>query len=692
MSDISKIKVGETTYDIKDQAGRDAFTNSKITVVDSTSDDDHIPTAKAAYDYGQVVKNEIVGAMVTTINEASDDIHYPSAKAVYDYGQTLGGSGGSSGGVGTDELVRELLGTTVTTIRGFSNGDYTNTGSLVSLSPWLQNYYRKADSYVNVSSGQGNTTLGHLIQAMKITLGSPSDLGSSYTSIEDAGLIEPTYINESGLTFYAYMSNITGSNIPLVIDLRNSITVTTDGVSTTYSSGLYFYNNIEEQKFVYSVDAYYDCGATVKSALSYLSTRTTDVENKATMLEEQTKSQSQSGYNLDDYYAVNTIHVIPEMIPEDADELNGMRRVSDYTNKDVLFHIQATIENQSHTAAGYLVNLAAGEGLPFPMYMLVDEVPVALLPEDITFSEEVQDPETGATTTEEVNLSAGIYCLPIPMIISCLEKKEKYLVQETISFNANVTPILNQFFKSSDNIDIDGLYSVLALTDLTIQGESISLSFGYASGGYFKPISYFEPGLALPTIYALEGNLQPGSIASIIVTEETVIPEEFTGVAFTVEPGTYLAMVDDMPYLELIKLQEKEMILELDQFLGKDSNELTILEALLFGLEQSETGEFNLTFNGSAQGEEKNIKKIYDILKTAYNKNGQIIISLSGEQGYITFKMRPHLIDFGSSFVATVSGSLFNNGTWIDCAFQIAVFESGIEAYSKAKAQIQLGD
>jgi hypothetical protein len=42
---------------------------------------------------------------------------------------------------------------------------------------------------------------------------------------------------------------------------------------------------------------------------------------------------------LADYYAVNTIHVIPEMIPEDADEFEGMRRVSDYTNKDVLFHV-----------------------------------------------------------------------------------------------------------------------------------------------------------------------------------------------------------------------------------------------------------------------------------------------------------------------------------------------------------------
>jgi hypothetical protein len=128
--------------------------------------------------------------------------------------------------------------------------------------------------------------------------------------------------------------------------------------------------------------------------------------------------------------------------------------------------------------------------------------------------------------------------------------------------------VLNQFFKSSDNIDIDGLYSVLAITDLTNQNDSVSVSFGYASGGYFKPISYFEPELALSTIYALEGNLGAGSIASIIVTEETVIPEEFAGAAFTVEPGTYLALTDDIPYFELVKLQEKELSIDLDHIIG----------------------------------------------------------------------------------------------------------------------------
>lgn len=493
MSDISKIKVGETTYDIKDQVGRDAFANSKIETVSSTSDNDHIPTAKAVYSYGQAIKNDITGAMVTTINSASDNEHYPSARAVYNYVQANAGSGGNSGG--------------------------TDSGNSVA-----------------------------------------------------------------------------------------------------------------------------------------------------------------SGFNLAEYYAVNTIQVIPGMIPDDADEFEGLRRVSDYTNKDVLFHAQAIVGEEDISTTGYLVNSSAGLGFPFPVYTLANEFGLVLLPEDTIFQKEVQDPETGTTTTEEVNLSAGIYCSPnISMVISCLEKKEKYLVQETISVNKDVTPVLNHFFKSSDNIDIDGLYSVLAVADLTTQGDSTPLFLGYASGGYFKPISP-----ALPTIYVLEGSLYPDSFASIIATEETVIPEEFYGVAFTVEAGTYLYFAEDVSYLEMVKLQEKELSLDIERFLGQNENGLTILEALLFGLTQSETGEFNLTFNGNVQEEEKNIKKIYDFFRTAYSKNGQVIINLEREQGNIVFKMRTHLIKFGEAFIATVSGSLYD-GVWLDTTLQVTAFSSGINVNAKVK-------
>lgn len=97
MADISKIQVGETTYDIKDQAGRDAFANSKVNFINDGSDDDHIPTAKTVFDYGQTIKTNILEKKISAIDSSSDDEHFPSAKAVFDYCQTIGGSGGSGG-------------------------------------------------------------------------------------------------------------------------------------------------------------------------------------------------------------------------------------------------------------------------------------------------------------------------------------------------------------------------------------------------------------------------------------------------------------------------------------------------------------------------------------------------------------------------------------------------------------------
>lgn len=686
MSDISKIKVGETTYDIKDQVGRDAFTNSKITTVDSTSDDDHIPTAKAAYDYGQVVKNDIMGAMVTTISSASDDAHYPSAKAVYDYGQTLGGSGGSSGGVGTDELARELLGTTVTTISGFSNGDYTNTGSLTSLSPWLQNYYRKADSYVNVSNGQSNSTHWHPIQAMKITLGSPSDLGSSYTSTEDAGLIEPTYINESGVTFYAYVSNITGSNFPLVIDLRNSVTITTDGASITYSPGLYFYNNVEQQKFVYSVDAYYDCGATVKSALSWLSTRTTDVETKVTTLEEQIKSQSQSGYNLDDYYAINTVHVIPNTFTEDTPHFQDFYKVSDVFSVEGVFHIFTQIENDTVDFISPLIDFSGLSGIP--VYACVSELPIFMVVKDFVYPEEVTDPETGEVTgTKEVTVTPGLYCIPLEQTISQLVKKEKYIQQKSIPFVQNETPILGHYYKVSDDTNINGLYSVLGFDNISDNG---AFSVSYNSGGKFKPISHFEPEMAIDTIYCLPGFYQPELLAAMVVTQETTIPANSVGNSedFIVEPGTYLQM-EQFPHLELVKLQEKEEIIDLDELFGQVSESGTLLETLMQQLDTSETGATTLDLDTTNLVEGTNVKELYHKFLTAFDNNGKIKLKASGNiMVDTTFLIDAYLWKTENDYMhGAIEATMHANGMWIKLNFQFYSNETNFGVYSRASIQ-----
>ena len=85
MSEINQIKVGDIVYDIADETGRNNFINAKTTILNSTSDDEHIPTAKTTYDYGQQIKTDILNLKTSTINTSSSDEEIPTAKAVYDY-------------------------------------------------------------------------------------------------------------------------------------------------------------------------------------------------------------------------------------------------------------------------------------------------------------------------------------------------------------------------------------------------------------------------------------------------------------------------------------------------------------------------------------------------------------------------------------------------------------------------------
>jgi hypothetical protein len=97
MSDISKIQVGETLYDIKDVTARNNFTNTKTTTINDSSDDDHLPTAKTVYDY---INNKIT----SSISSSSTDSQIPTARAVYDYIQNNGG--GSSGETSSSSTIK----------------------------------------------------------------------------------------------------------------------------------------------------------------------------------------------------------------------------------------------------------------------------------------------------------------------------------------------------------------------------------------------------------------------------------------------------------------------------------------------------------------------------------------------------------------------------------------------------------
>lgn len=664
MSDISKIKVGETTYDIKDQAGREAFANSKVSVLDATSDTDHIPTAKAVYDYGQSIKNSI-----------------------------------ASGVSGADELARELLGHGRTEMNIFSSSNHTNVQGYQSLSPWLENYYKKAESYVNVSNGNRGSLTSYDIVAMNITMGEPSSSGSSYTTIIKKGLVKQTYVYNSGEYYYTYSVDMSGTNIPVAIQLTKQIAVTVDGATYYYPQGMYFYNNISEQKFVYSVIAYYKGLETFRTALSQFDTRTSALEDA---LENQNQSSSggaTSGYNLADYYTVNTINVIPSMLTEDTPNFDGLYKISDYNNKDGLFRIQLSTDGTSIDWIGELVSLSlmAGDEPTPPAYVPLTEAMFYLFPEDTTFTGQTGTDSEGEPIYEEFFITAGIYGFveeDLTYIITCLEKKDKYLVQKEYWFDMSATPIFNTYFKCSDDTDIEGLFTANTVTAINIDGSGIpSISIDYCTGGHFKPMSYFIPELAIPTIYALEGVLYEGDISAVVVTETTELPEEFMGTAITLQPGTYLALSNDHPYLTLRKLQEKEIVVDLDEKFGTHiETGSSILELVLGGLETSETGEFNLSLNCTDMEKgTQHAKEIYNILKTALEQRGSVTLRLSEMNGYIDFVMKTHLIKFEENYNSVCSGSTYFNGMWLDISLQLTTSDSVLELLCKVKATLPTG-
>lgn len=655
MSDISKIKVGETTYDIKDQAGREAFANSKVSVLDSTSDTDHIPTAKAVYDYGQSIKNSI-----------------------------------ASNASGVDTLARALLGHGRTKISVFSNSDYTNVQSNSSLSPWFENYYKKVDSYVSVSGGSRGLSHSHYITAMEITMGEPSSMGSSYTSTIEKGLVKQTYVYNSGNYYYTYSVDMSGTSIPVAIQLTNQITVTIDGVTYYYPQGMYFYNNISEQKFVYSVVAYYDGLDTFRTALSNFDSRTTALED-AINNQSGSGEKTASRYNLGDYYAVKTIHVSTDLLSEEeGDWFDELVRVSDYTDINSLFYLYAEIEGTVYQEINSVFDAGIMEDFPFKAYVFPCQIPFYVMPEDFTYEKEIQDPSTGETTIQSTTCRAGLYCPPVDIIISVLEKKEKYLVQKSYDFVPSGEAVLQQFFKVSDDIDIDGLYSALAISDLKVSSNDFSIYLDYTSGGHFKSLQESNLGLPISTIYCLEGSYYAGSCSAMVVTEETTLPENLGGI--TVAPGTYLGVYQSgetiLPYMKLVKLQEKEVILDIDELLGEYAEGVSILEALLGGVETSPTGEFSIEMHGDLENRVGQYSmQIFDIMKTAFENKGEVIFRLSASNGYVDFKLKPHINKYMGTYVGVVSGSMFMEA-WMDISLELVSYQSGVELYCKIKVYL----
>lgn len=655
MADISKIQVGETTYDIKDQAGREAFANSKVTAIDSTSDDDHIPTAKAVYDYVQASASE----------------------------------------AGASEVVEELLGSSTTQIAGFSTSNYSNVSELNSLSPLFEHFYKKSEAYISVANGLANSKNNLYPKAAKVTIGAV-DTASTVTGEKDVQLfVSATAENAS---YEGYACELDGVETLVAILLKGEVSVTISDIIYTFPAGLYLYNNIESQVFVKNIDLFYDANPTVETALtnmdarlrnvnSQVSTNTSDISTLKSKIE--TLGTVDNVVDLHDYYTVKNIYINPANITEEPlAVLGGLYKISDYIRIDGVYRVT---NNNFETTFGRAAEFSQLMGFPNGYVILNVSQNIIIFTEDTIITEETTDPETNEIVTTETTVPTGMYAAFSEELSSSpafcllhLQKKDDFLPQKTYKFVENETPVDGIFHKVSDDISVDGLFAALCY-DATPTEEGIS----YCAGGYFKPISELDSSLTYDTIYILDNSpvfnfYMSGLPSAMVVTAQTTIPaasEEETDTVY--EPGTYLVLQELLTF-ELVKLQPKDYELDIDSLFGEVSESGTLMETLIAQLAAT-GGAVNLTLTTSNLVEGVDTQSLYNELNAIYEHNSNVRIRWGGAVNSIATDASDTVTPFkyGSTICAAVQYIVYNDG-WMIFNLQIASYPSGFQLYAKA--------
>lgn len=663
MADISKIQVGETTYDIKDQAGRDAFANSKITAIDSTSDNDHIPTAKAVYDYVQASASE----------------------------------------AGASEVVEELLGSSTAQISGFSTSNYSNVSELNSLSPLFEHFYKKNEAYIPVANGFANSKNNLYPKAAKVTIDAV-DTASTAIGEKDVRLFVSA--TAESVSYEGYTCELDGVETLVAILLKGEVSVTISDIIYTFPAGLYVYNNVESQVFVKSVELFYDANPTVETALTNMDTRlrnintqvstnTTSIntnKNDISTLKSEISNLGSTDHvtQLNDYYTIKVLTFNPDNYIE-SNVIDDLYKISDYTRTDGLYRI---VDKEFHSEECTVVDMSAMSETPNMHTLLSMNHELYIFTEDTVITKETTDSETGETTTTEITIPAGFY-IPIQedittmsaLCILHLDKVDNFLQQKKYSFVTNAAPVFDIFHKVSDDTNIEGLYSALCY-DIT-KTTKMNMALNYCAGGSFKPVSEFDESMTFDTIYVLDNapifNLQgSGMPCAMVVTAQTTIPATTEGAEATIiEPGTYLVQ-QTVPTFELVKLQQKDYELDIDSLFGEVSEFGTLMETLITQL--ATTGEaVNLTLNTSNLLEGVNTQTLYNELNAIYEHNSNVRIRWGGAVDNINTDTSDTVTPFkyGSNICAAVQYIVYNDG-WMTFNLQIVSYPSGFQLYAKA--------
>ena len=388
-----------------------------------------------------------------------------------------------------------------------------------------------------------------------------------------------------------------------------------------------------------------------------------------------------------EYYVISSSSVISELLkPENI--LDDLYKISDYLGNDGVYKI-TNLEDPLNPTYSFCINNSgmsniqtAGE-LETILYTVQTSVgQILLLPEGVL------DPSTG----EPIALPGVYFALPekeeFAYSIQYMRKKDNYFIQEIFPFRYNENPFMEFFHKISDNTNHEGLFTTNSI--ISVNEETEEIFYGSDSGGYFEPIGNNFPDFAGMPCYALKsGALLTATHADavpsvIIVKQPFMIPAGMIGNEsdINVEVGTYAFLYDNGkvkigPY-ELMRLQEKEEILDIDNLFGTVSDYGTFTQTL--NTQIFTTGVSSLVFSENDFDENTTLNEVilYNMFKAAYEQNGIIKLRLHGEVGGENTDLITPISAIWKSgnnnysiFGASTQVYLYTNGTWILYKLQI---------------------
>lgn len=402
----------------------------------------------------------------------------------------------------------------------------------------------------------------------------------------------------------------------------------------------------------------------------------------------ETSSSSTVKINPEEYYTIQTMHLDASNLNEDQ-MFDGMYKLSNYTEHDGVYKFtdlnSGKVEYSYTYGMGGLLSAEFG-GSNLEAYIISNDCGLAyIFPQDAHLT--IPD-EAG---TSEITLPAGFYLAVETEDYKCtvqhLKRQDNYIVQKRQSIQFDENALMGAFHKVSDNIDYSGLYSAQTIG---MNSNGNGLTALYDCGGYFEPIENVYPEFTGFPAYALTSSSSihvQGVPAAAIFTQSFTVPAGAAGNAedMFISAGTYM-LAFEMPYviLELVKLQEKEEILDIDALFGSTLEYGSFTETLNSQIFSTGSASLNLNqedFNGNIISTEI----IYNMFKSAFEQGGSVKLKLHGTIGnaYTNMLCPTTLWKSNNTIGAAATLTLYNNNNnaWITYKLQIYSYKNYFSLY-----------